>query len=221
MVVLKNQNGIGQFGTMKYLLDDEEDLKDLPLDVNIGSTATVIETGNVYLFSPKHSKWVLQKKAAASPELSNGSISRNKIDKDFEKDISNLETNVSTLVGKDTNKSVRAIASEELIKQLIPDDAQEALDTLQEIAEWIQNHPNDVATINKDIQQLKTAIGTVPEGLDIINYIDQNVENLKADFDKKLAIYSTVIQYINRAIRISGNNYQEKDKTLIITGRVL
>ena len=223
MVVLKNQNGTGQFGTMKYLLDDEEDLKDLPLDVNIGSTATVIETGNVYLFSPKHSQWILQKKTNLSnqTELLDGSISRKKIDKEFEKNISSLENNITTLVGEDINKSVRTIANEELTKQLIPDNAQEALDTLQEIAEWIQNHPNDVATINKDIQQLKTAIGIVPEGLNIINYIDQNIETLKNDFDKKLAIYSTVIQYINKAIRISGNNYQEENKTLTITGRVL
>lgn len=27
MIALKNQNGNGQFGTKKYLLDDEEDLK--------------------------------------------------------------------------------------------------------------------------------------------------------------------------------------------------
>ena len=38
---------------------------------------------------------------------------------------------------------------------LIPENAQEKLDTLQEIAEWIQSHPGDAATINADILELQ------------------------------------------------------------------
>lgn len=57
-------------------------------------------------------------------------------------------TAVTTLIGSDTNKSVRTIANEELAAQLIPQAAQESLDTLQEIAAWIQSHPADVAAIN-------------------------------------------------------------------------
>lgn len=208
MIALKNQNGNGQFGTKKYLLDDEEDLKQLPLDENIGTVASVIETGNVYLFSPKHSKWVLQKK---SNDNNTGDSVK----------ISNLEAITNTLIGDDINKSVRVIANEELTKQLIPDNAQEALDTLQEIAEWIQNHPNDVTAMNKSIQDLKAQIGIIPEDSNIIDYIKQSIADLKTDFDEKLAIYSTVIQYLYKTIRISGNNFHEEDKTLIIVGRVL
>lgn len=208
MIALKNQNGNGQFGTKKYLLDDEEDLKQLPLDENIGTVASVIETGNVYLFSPKHSKWVLQKK---SNDNNTGDSVK----------ISNLEAITNTLIGDDINKSVRVIANEELTKQLIPDSAQEALDTLQEIAEWIQNHPNDVTAMNKSIQDLKAQIGIIPEDSNIIDYIKQSIADLKTDFDEKLAIYSTVIQYLYKTIRISGNNFHEEDKTLIIVGRVL
>lgn len=208
MITLKNQNGNGQFGTKKYLLDDEEDLKQLPLDENIGTVASVIETGNVYLFSPKHSKWVLQKK---SNDNNTGDSVK----------ISNLEAITNTLIGDDINKSVRVIANEELTKQLIPDNAQEALDTLQEIAKWIQNHPNDVTAMNKSIQDLKAQIGIIPEDSNIIDYIKQSIADLKTDFDEKLAIYSTVIQYLYKTIRISGNNFHEEDKTLIIVGRVL
>lgn len=209
MIALKNQNGNGQFGTKKYLLDDEEDLKQLPLDENIGTVASVIETGNIYLFSPKHSKWVLQKKSSDSSTVGD-SVK-----------ISNLEAITNTLVGDDIGKSVRAVANEELTKQLIPDNAQEALDTLQEIAEWIQNHPNDVTAMNKSIQDLKAQIGIIPEDSNIIDYIKQSIADLKTDFDEKLAIYSTVIQYLYKTIRISGNNFREEDKTLIIVGRVL
>lgn len=48
----------------------------------------------------------------------------------------------------DTGKSVRTIAAEELAKQLIPEGAQESLNTLTEIAAWIQEHPGDVAEMN-------------------------------------------------------------------------
>lgn len=58
------------------------------------------------------------------------------------------QTVVNTLVGSDTNKSVRTIANEELAAQLIPTSAQEALDTLQEIAAWIQSHPAEASAIN-------------------------------------------------------------------------
>lgn len=69
---------------------------------------------------------------------------------------------VETLVGSDTAKSVRTIANEELAAQLIPANAQEALDTLQEIAAWIQAHPGDVATINNSLTAInnKLELGT-------------------------------------------------------------
>ena len=55
---------------------------------------------------------------------------------------------VNTLIGSDTGKSVREIANEELAAQLIPASAKESLDTLQEIAAWIQDHPDEAAAIN-------------------------------------------------------------------------
>lgn len=67
---------------------------------------------------------------------------------------------VTTLIGSDANKSVRTIANEELAAQLIPADAKDSLDTLQEIAAWIQSHPDDVTAINADIAALKTKVGT-------------------------------------------------------------
>lgn len=63
-------------------------------------------------------------------------------------DLQTTDGKVTTLIGSDTDKSVRTIANEELAAQLIPQDAQEALDTLQEIAAWIQSHPAEAAAIN-------------------------------------------------------------------------
>ena len=69
-----------------------------------------------------------------------------------------LDGKVTTLIGSDTGKSVRTIANEELAAQLIPASAQEALDTLQEIAAWIQNHPADAAAMNSAIEALEDRV---------------------------------------------------------------
>lgn len=68
---------------------------------------------------------------------------------------------VSTLIGADTGKSVRTIANEELAAQLIPEGAQESLDTLQEIADWIQAHPDDAAAMNAAITKLQGIVAGI------------------------------------------------------------
>ena len=77
-------------------------------------------------------------------------------------DVTDLQTEldkVTTLIGDDASKSVRTIANEELAAQLIPESAKESLNTLQEIAQWIQNHPDDAATMQADIAALQGKVG--------------------------------------------------------------
>lgn len=66
------------------------------------------------------------------------------------------EGKVDTLVGSDTGKSARTIANEELAARLIAANADESLDTLQEIAAWIQDHPGEASAMNAAIQALQT-----------------------------------------------------------------
>lgn len=90
-----------------------------------------------------------------------------------------VEGKVSTLVGEDAGKSARAIANEELTKQLIPDGAKESLDTLQEIAAWIQNHPDDASAMNAAIAAIKTKVGDIPDGATsttVVAYIKELVD---------------------------------------------
>lgn len=90
-----------------------------------------------------------------------------------------VEGKVSTLVGEDAGKSARAIANEELTKQLIPEGAKESLDTLQEIAAWIQNHPDDASAMNAAIAALKTKVGDIPKGATattVVAYIKELVD---------------------------------------------
>lgn len=70
-------------------------------------------------------------------------------------DAAAVDAKVNTLVGDDTGKSARTIANEELAKQLIPENADASLDTLQEIAAWIQNHPSDASEMNRNIAALE------------------------------------------------------------------
>ncbi len=70
-----------------------------------------------------------------------------------------LANKVTTLIGTDTGKSVRTIANEELAAQLIPENAKESLNTLEEIAAWIQAHPDDAAAMNASIKALQDDLG--------------------------------------------------------------
>lgn len=74
--------------------------------------------------------------------------------------IGEVDTKVDTLIGDDSGKSVRTIANEELAKQLIAEGAQESLDTLAEIAAWIQSHPDDAAAMNAAIEALQNKVDT-------------------------------------------------------------
>lgn len=85
---------------------------------------------------------------------------------------------VTKLIGEDANKSVRTIANEELAAALIPEDAKDSLDTLTEIATWIQTHPDDAAAMNAAIEALQTKVDTG----------DKNVSTYVADAIAALSI---------------------------------
>lgn len=90
-----------------------------------------------------------------------------------------VEGKVTTLIGKDAGKSARTIANEELTKQLVPKNAKDSLNTLQEIAAWIQNHPDDASAMNAAISALKTKVGDIPKGATattIVAYIKELVD---------------------------------------------
>lgn len=107
-----------------------------------------------------------------------------------------VSSKVVTLEGDDTGKSVRTIANEELAKQLIPENAKESMDTLEELAAWLQAHPDDAAKMNEAITtlQAKTTLGTFQEG-----------EETKE--------YTTVREYVEaKLISIGGNVDGKVDK---------
>lgn len=70
------------------------------------------------------------------------------------------EAKLTKLIGDDADKSVRTIANEELAAQLIGESAKESLDTLAEIAAWIQSHPDDASAMNEAIVALQNKVDT-------------------------------------------------------------
>ena len=119
-----------------------------------------------------------------------------------------IDSVVTTLVGDDANKSVRTIANEELAAQLIPEGAKESLDTLQEIAAWIQSHPDDVSAMNQAITALQTLVGTIPEGAtatDIVNYIKELVATEKTRAEGVEGGLDTRLKAVEEAVGEGGS----------------
>ena len=91
-----------------------------------------------------------------------------------------INEKLGTLIGTDGGKSVREIANAEIAAQLIPSDAKEALNTLQEIADWIQDHPEDASKMNTQITTLNTKVGVDAEGNATGSGLLKDVADLKA-----------------------------------------
>ena len=85
--------------------------------------------------------------------LADAAAVRTRID-NVENNLSGVSTKVNTLIGNDSGKSVRTIANEELAAQLIAPGADASLDSLKEIAAWIQSHPKDASAMNSNIQTI-------------------------------------------------------------------
>lgn len=90
--------------------------------------------------------------------------------------IEELSGEIDTIVGTDTGKSIRTIANEELAAQLIAENAADALDTLHEIATWIQEHPDSASAMNAAIEDLQDKVDT--DDQTVSEYIATVIESL-------------------------------------------
>lgn len=122
-------------------------------------------------------------------------------------------TDLATLVGSDTGKSARTIANEELAKQLIPEGAQESLDTLTEIAQWIQDHPDDAAAMN-------TALGKLQAIVDGIGGEEDDYATVMAAIEGKIAAaMAGIVQDATKVEKseINGNIKINGEETVVYT----
>lgn len=123
--------------------------------------------------------------------------------------IQDLETSVATLIDEDENMSIRDIVAEEVAELLIPENASESLDTLQEIANWIQDHPDDASQMSSDISILQTKVQDLEDivnGTQNTDGLEDRVEALESTMGTFVAVpgsYLTVgsaITYFNSSI---------------------
>lgn len=125
------------------------------------------------------------------------------------------QADVDTLVGTDTGKSARTIANEELAKQLIPENANESLDTLAEIAAWIQAHPDDASAMNAAITKLQAilaGIGGDDEKATVVAYVTDAIAALSIGDYAKAADLTALAA---RVTALEDDTHTHSNKTVL------
>ena len=186
------------------------------LDATVGSTS----------FSQNTNSAVTTAHVAVQVVEANGKLTKVTV---AEKDIasasalSTLDGKVTTLIGSDSSKSVRKIANEELAKVLLADGddkygAEKNFATLQELAAWIEQHPEDAAAMNETINSIKNSY--VSSLTDSATYIELN--NTKGSITLTDTALQTKIagleQAINNAAAAGVTSFGTKTGAITIRG---
>ena len=132
--------------------------------------------------------------------------------------INTVSGKVDTLIGSDANKSVRTIANEELAAQLVADGAKESLDTLAEIAAWIQSHPDDASAMNEAIVALQAKVNTGNKT--VTAYVTDAIAALNIGNYAKAADLTALAA---RVSTLEGKSHEHANKTVLdgITANVV
>lgn len=134
---------------------------------------------------------------------------------EVEKGLSELQSQVGTLVGVDTGVSVRTIATEvaedvaERFFDKIVTDAPDTLDTLGEIADWIETHPqmNDILDVISRVGILETTVGELQpqvnglaENITTLSESLQGLRNSVNDLEDNHAELNTLVNRIKSSV---------------------
>lgn len=134
---------------------------------------------------------------------------------EVEKGLSELQSQVGTLVGVDTGVSVRTIATdvaEDVAKRFfdqIVTDAPDTLDTLGEIADWIETHPqmNDILDVISRVGVLETTVGELQpqvnglaENITTLSESLQGLRNSVHDLEDNHAELNTLVNRIKSSV---------------------
>lgn len=148
MINLYKQDGETLYGIKEFLLDSEEDLKDLPLDIKVGSSAMIIPTGKLFMLN-YNKKWVL---------VGGSSSSENEINNEIKEQLlKHLEDNSNphkiSLLSLGVNISAEALNNlpEDLKKKI----EESALTPLKQ----------DISSIQKDVSIISDNIAVTANGL--------------------------------------------------------
>ena len=75
--ILYKQDGEILYGIKEFLIDSEEDLKDLPLNIKSGSSAFILSSGSIYILN-KDKKWILVGGESSSNDILFDELDQNK-----------------------------------------------------------------------------------------------------------------------------------------------
>ena len=112
-----------------------------------------------------------------------------------------LSQDLTKLIDVDTNKSVRQIAIQVLSEQLLSGGTEgsmagESFETLQELAKWLEEHPDSAAAMNEDIVELESTLTGFSSGYTVsaktsehdtkISALEADVTTIKTDYLKEI-----------------------------------
>lgn len=120
---------------------------------------------------------------------------------------------IAVLNGDDTGKSVRDVSAEEVAKVVA--GADESLDTLKEIADWISSHKEDASAMNSAISALEAivaGIGGDGEKATIVAYVTDAITALKIG-DYALAADLTALA--ERVTKLEGSSHTHSNKDVL------
>lgn len=133
-------------------------------------------------------------------------------------DVTNLQAVTTTIVGSDTSKSMRQVAAEEVAALVA--GAPSDLDTLQEIAAWINDHPDSASDLNNrltivedDVVDLETALAAL-EAQQIDNTSDiADLESALAALQAKDIDLQSQIDVIDNRLKWQAVSDEEEGET--------
>ena len=128
-----------------------------------GNSETTYRTGNVNITPANIGLGNVNNTSDANKPVSTAQAAAIKV----------VQDQVTTLVGSDTNKSVRTVAAEETSK--IVAGANTSYDTLKEIADWITSDTTGAAAMNSQVQTNKSDIAGLTNTIEEIIRGDRNV----------------------------------------------
>lgn len=148
--------------------------------------------------------------AAIAKEIEDRKAADEELKSAYEQADADMSARIDVIEGDDAGKSMRTVASEELAKQLIPEGAKEALDTLEEIAAWIQQHPEDAAAMNTAIEKNTSDIATNAEAIakntEDIAGLNTKVDEIPVIEELKVNGVSATIEDGVAKVEINGDN---------------
>ena len=150
-------------------------VNDLSTTVESNKTSTDTQLGDLTTRITEAEGTINKHDAAINSVMAKVSANEGKI-LGLEGSVQELDGILDTLVGADTDKSVRAIAIEVLVEQLLADGNTENFETLQQLAAWLADHPEEAAEMNLAIQQNSAAISSIQ---DSVNKNTATIESLQ------------------------------------------